>query len=303
MKNRRKRGVESIKSRTGFMFVLPWIFGIIVFVIVPLFSFLYFGFAEVTLTQDGLNYTFEGLKFYKQLFNEDAYYFNYFTESLFALFKSVPIVVALSMILAIILNQNFKGRLLARATFFLPVIIASGVVMNVISGFDMAGNFSASAGLSGAENTSEYMEVINFAAILEQLNLPGGMGKLISEYLNDTFNLIWSCGVQILLFVAGLQTIPAQLYEVGKVEGITPVEEFFYITVPMLGRVIMLVIFYSMVELFVDKSTIVDNALVQMEELNYSVSSAMLWPYFVTVGLIIGIVIFLYNHFCLKKWE
>ncbi len=303
MKNRHKRGVESIKRRTGLMFVAPWILGIIIFVIVPLFSFLYFSFAEVGLTEDGLNYTYVGLKFYKKLFNEDAYYINYFTESIFALFKSVPIVVALSMILAIILNQNFKGRLLARATFFLPVIIASGVVMSVISGFDMTSNFAASAGISGGEQSSEYMEVINFTRILEQLNLPGSISTLISGYLNDTFNLIWSCGVQILLFVAGLQTIPVQLYEVGKVEGITAVEEFFYITVPMLGRVIMLVIFYSMVELFVDKSTIVDKAILQMKELNYSDSAAMLWPYFMSVGLIIGIVIFLYNRFCLKKWE
>lgn len=109
--------------------------------------------------------------------------------------------------------------------------------------------------------------------------------------------------MQILLFVAGLQTIPAQLYEVGKVEGITAWEEFWYITVPMLGRVILLVIFYTMVELFISKGVVVNNAIDTIQKQNYSSSSAMLWPYFALVALVMGVVILVYSKLCLKRWE
>ena len=130
-----------------------------------------------------------------------------------------------------------------------------------------------------------------------------GINSLLAGYLQDTFNLIWSCGIQILLFVAGLQTIPEQLYEVGKVEGITAWEKFWYITVPMMGRVILLVIFYTMVELFMEKGTLVNRAVTTLMEQNYTTSSAMLWPYFALVGIIIGLVVFLYNRWCLRRWE
>lgn len=302
MKRNKARGIEAIKRRYGIMFVLPWVLGIFLFVVTPLIAFLLYGFSDVTMTTEGLHNAFVGLKHYRRVFVEEPYYWDIFIESLSSLFKSAPIVVALSMILAIVLNQPFKGRALARAVFFLPVIIASGAVMTVVNTFGMDQTLANTAGLSG-EATSQYMQVIDFNAILEQLRLPEGLRGLIAGYLSDTFNLIWSCGVQILLFVAGLQTIPAQLYEVGKVEGITAWEEFWYITVPMLGRVIMLVIFYTMVELFIDKSRLVSDAMLQIQQLQYSYTSAMLWPYFAAVGLIIGVVMLIYHTACLKKWE
>lgn len=125
----------------------------------------------------------------------------------------------------------------------------------------------------------------------------------MSGYLENCINLIWNCGVPILLFVAGLQTIPEQLYEVGKVEGISVWEEFWYITVPMMGRIILLVLFYTMVELFIEKSNLIDWAVLRIRQQDYSMSSAMLWPYFLIVGAVIGAVIFLYSKLCLKKWE
>lgn len=91
------------------------------------------------------------------------------------------------------------------------------------------------------------------------------------DYLSNTFNLIWSCGVQILLFIAGLQTIPSQLYEVGRVEGATAWESFWYITFPMLGRVLMLVLFYTMIELFVEDSALVNAVLQDMRWLTYTI--------------------------------
>ena len=223
--------------------------------------------------------------------------------SMTSLFTSIPLVVALSMILALILNQKFRGRLLARMVFFLPVIIASSAVMKILTGFSMQENMVSTGSGAVEQQAAQYMQVIDFAALLEQLNLPEQISSLIQTYLSNTFNLIWSCGIPILLFVAGLQTVPVQLYEVGKVEGITAWEEFWFITVPMMGRIILLVLFYTMVDLFISKSALVNNVIDEINKQNYSKGSAMIWPYFLLVGIVIGIVVVIYNHLCLKKWE
>ena len=200
------------------------------------------------------------------------------------------------------LNQKFAGRTFARAVFFLPVIIGSSVVMAKLSSFSMQQGLMETSGMT-ASQTSTYMSVINFSELIEMLHLPENIGRLLSGWLSDTFNLIWSCGIQILLFVAGLQTIPNQLYEVGKVEGISKWEEFWFVTVPMMGRVILLVIFYTIVELFVEKGTLVSKATTLLLQQDYSTSSAMLWPYFLLTGMIIAIIVFLYKRLLLRRWE
>ena len=295
MKRKRNLGIETLKKRYGIAFVAPWIFGIIVFVLEPLMKSLLHSVSIVSMSEDGLKMTFAGLKHYKYLLFEDPWYMDFLTSSLSGIFTSLPIIVALSLIFAIILNQEFKGRMLMRAVFFLPVIFASDVVMTVMSG-DSSGA-SLTATLNDMGNSSViYNEAIDFSAILLRLNLPTELNNLLENYLHETFNLIWSCGVQTLLFIAGLQTIPKQLYEVGKVEGATPWESFWYITVPMLSNVLMLVIFYTMIELFITNGYLVRRALEQMQgETIYDETAAQLWIYFLLVGVIMALVFLVYK--------
>lgn len=303
LRKKKSGGIDTIKQRYGYLFVAPWVLGIVLFVVGPIFTFFYYSVSDLVVKPEGMQTTFVGLKYYHYVFFERPYYANMFISSLSSLVTSLPIIVALSMILAIVLNQKFRGRTLARAVFFLPVIIASGAVMEVLANFNMNQEITASVASAGTQQTAEYMKVINFTAILQGLNLPGQINNLLVSYLNNTFNLIWSCGVQILLFVAGLQTIPAQLYEAGKVEGITAWEQFWYITFPMMGRIVMLVIFYTMVDLFTEKGDLIASALGEMGVMQYSRSAAMLWPYFGAVGLLVGAIMLIFYQVCLKKWE
>ncbi len=298
-KMKKTRGIEAMKRRYGYYFTWPWLLGVVLFVLVPMITCFRFSFSKVFLTAEGLSIENVGFKYYYELFVEDPYYVDKLLGSISGIFTSLPIIVALSLILAIILNQKFRGRMLARAVFFLPVIIAGGAVMTVLSVFGMQAGLTN----SGSEEAANYMQLIDFSDLLLRLELPTEISDLLSDWLNNTFNLIWSCGVQILLFVAGLQTIPEQLYEVGKVEGISAWEEFWFVTVPMLGRIILLVVFYTMVELFISDSVIVNEAIGLVDRQNYSVGSAMLWPYFFLVSIVIGLVVLLYSKLCLKKWE
>lgn len=303
MKNKRK-GIEAIKRRYGIAFVAPWVFGVIVFVAVPIITTVLYSLSIVTVGSSGPEMKFVGFSNYYRLLFKNTVYVDRLAASLSSVFTSLPIIVSLSLILAIILNQNFKGRMIMRSIFFLPVIISSGVVMYVLNGGGGSSAATISSALGDGASAGAYVTPIDFSGLLSRLNFPSDVNNLLMGYLSDTFNLIWSCGVQIVLYIAGLQTVPVQLYEVGRVEGATAWESFWYITFPMLGRVTLLVIFYTMVELFVENSELVDSALQDMRwHTIYDSTSAQLWIYFICVGIIIGIVMLLYNKLLLKRWN
>lgn len=303
MRNRNKKsvGLDARQSRFGYIFVSHWIFGLLVFFIMPLINSIMYAFSELTLVSGGMEKTFVGIKNFKQILQQDPNYVNNLRDSVTSIFYSLPIIISLSLILAVVLNQKFSGRTVARAIFFMPVIIASGVVIVHLSGpIINAPLFTVSSG-----EQSTYGGLIDFKAILASLNLPSQISDILSNLLGNIFGLIWDCGVQIILFLAGLQSIDPSLYEVSKIEGANKWEEFWFITVPMLRYILTLVIIYTMIELFtaIDSPVMEQAYTIMQEKQIYDRSSAMLWLYFVIVGIVMGIILLLYNRFCLKKWE
>ncbi len=295
---RKRKGVEALKSRYGRLFVLPWEIGLILFFAIPLVSSIIYAFCDVSIIAGGVKTEFVGLKWFNYAINEDPQYMNLLKDAISSFLVQVPIIVALSLILAIILNQKFKGRMIARAIFFLPVIIATGVIIGYLTQAGMV------LGDTSGEAANNYSNMVNFDMILGNLGLPTEINELISGYIGSVFNLLWSCGIQIILFISGLQTIPDQLYEVARVEGCTKWEEFWYITFPMLGQQILLVMIYTMIEKITAKSHVMATAYDLMSEQQvYDKSSAMLWLYFVIIGAVMAIVLAAYNKFCLKKWS
>lgn len=304
MKRMRKpkkiRGIEQVKSGYGYKFITPWLIGQVLFFIVPILNSIRYSFSTVEMTSGKVETVFCGFEHYKEILVSNPLYTDNLRDAVGNMLTSLPIIVSLSLVMALILNQKFRGRLAFRGIFFLPVIIASGVIMYVLKSeylsvplFNMA---------SGSEY--EYGGMIDFNEILRDLELPTQILKLFSQYLSNVFGLIWSCGVQIILFLSGLQGIPEQLYEVSKIEGATKWEEFWYLTVPMLKDVILLVLVYTMITLFtaVDNPVIAQAYSTMRDSQVYDQSSAMLWGYFVLVGAVMGAVLLAYNHFCLKKW-
>ena len=303
LNKKRKKGVEQLKSRYGRLFVLPWEIGLVLFFIVPIITSLIYSFSDVVLSSGGITSSWAGLKWYEYIINKDPNYMTALKSAISNFAVQLPIIVALSLILAIILNQKFAGRMMARAIFFLPVIIATGVILELLtSEYINVSLVTSSAESSGAGNYGSSM--IDFDAILGNLGLPEDITKIIGDYIGSIFNLLWSCGIQIVLFIAGLQTIPDQLYEVSKVEGASKWEEFWYITIPMLGNTILLVMVYTMIDIFTKKTGVMENAFALMEkDLVYDKSSAMLWFYFLIVAAIMAVVLAVYNKLCLKKWN
>ncbi len=295
-KLKKKRGLESLRSRYGYTFIAHWALGLILFFVVPTISSLIYSFSKIFILDTGFKLEFLGLANFKEILFENPDYLTNIRDAVGSMFYSLPIVVALSLILAVLLNQKFPGRTLFRIIFFLPVVIASSVIVRMLS--------DPTVNAQIFNLSSEGQGVINYETILGNLNLPAQISDALIFILSNAVSLAWSCGVQTILFLAGLQSIPASLYEVSKIEGANKWEEFWKITIPMLRHVISLVIIYTMISLFTAADNSIMSAAVKlMSAMDYGVASAMLWFYFIIALSFIGIALVLYNKLCVKKWE
>ena len=299
---KKKSSLEATRQRYGYTFVAHWGIGLIMFFIVPLLSSVIYAFSDVSIGNNGVETDLIGLEHFIAILKKDPNYLNNLRDSLGSIFYSLPIIIALSLILAVVLNQNFKGRTFFRGIFFMPVIIVSSVVIvHMQSTYVNAPLFT----MSSSDGVTASGSLIDFEGMLSELNLPVQITTMLSNLLGNVFGLIWNCGVQTILFLAGLQSISSSLYEVSKIEGANKWEEFWFITVPMLKDVLSLVIIYTMIELF----TAVDNPIMKtaytlmQDRQIYDRSSAMLWLYFFIVLTVIGAVLLIYNRFCVKRWE
>ncbi|MBR4099518.1 MAG: sugar ABC transporter permease [Clostridia bacterium] len=296
LKSNKKSSLEASRNRAGYTFVIHWLLGLSLFFVYPLFNSILYTFSDVTIQAGAIETDFIGLQKLRELILEDSGYIDYLRDSIGMMFYSLPFIIAISLLLAVLLNQKFKGRAIFRAIFFLPVIFTNSVVMlQLNTEYVKMPLFSSDEAGVG---------IIDYTSIITQLNVPTEISPILIFLLSNTINLIWSCGVQTILFLAGLQSIPPSLYEVSKIEGANKWEEFWRITVPSLRHIISLVLIYTMIELFVDsKNKLVSQAYNKMIQQDYNTSSAMLWIYFVVVLILIGAVLALYQRYCIKKWE
>ena len=297
MKQKKHKGTEKLKRRNGQLFLLPWSIGFILFFLFPLVQSLRYSFSEVHLDYGKVHVKFIGLENYKNLLFKNPDFIDNLTTSLTKFIVSFPVILVLSLVLAIMLNQKFRGRVLFRTMYFLPVIIASGVVIE----FLMRTNYSIqSLGVS----SSLQEDMFSSTQILDFLGLPPQIETYFISIMGNLMTALWNCGIQIILFISGMQAIPDLLYEVAHVEGANKWEEFWYITFPQLSRVTVLVIVFTTVEMLTSKTDVVmETAYAYMKSQMYAESSAMMWIFFVVIGSFMGLLVFLFNRFCIKRWE
>lgn len=291
------RGVEALKERYGWICVSPWVFGLIVFFIIPIFQSFSFVFCKASTAVGGFEIAWTGLENLKNIFGVNPYFTDNLLKGISAFAYSFPIILVLSLIIALVLNQNFKGRIFFRSIYFLPVIIASGVILGTFLGIGSG---------SMTTNTDEAVtaNMVNVSELVEWVGLPDSLSEYFNNAINKIMNLVWNCGVQIILFIAGMQSIPDLYYEVSKVEGATAWEEFWFITFPSLSRVITLVTVYTMVELMTSQTDpVISQAYNLIGSQAYGESSAMLWVYFTIIIAILGALLGAFNFYCAKKWE
>lgn len=290
MATQKKLSVEKARKRAAWVFLAPWLLGLLCFFIVPFIYSVIYSFSDVAISSEkiGLSITFKGLFNYNYLFLRDSQFLMTVWDSVAELLYSVPVIFVFSIFIALLLNQKFKGRGLVRSVFFLPVIIASGVVMKIIQQ-----DVFVQTNMSGSTSTFQTDAI---SEILLRAGIPEKVSDIITGVTSGVFDLSWKSGIQILLFISALQSISPSYYEAASIEGANGWESFWKITFPLLSPTSMLVIIYSIIDSFTDVSNkVMESMMERFEHFYYGLASASAVIYMLAILLVVGLVMLIFR--------
>ncbi len=279
-KNKIKPGrLAKREAITGLIFVSPWILGACIFLAYPLGTSFYYALNNIRITPLGKSFTFVGYGNFTQILLSDADFPTQLVDYLTTTIISVPIIVVFALIIAMMLNQKIKARGFFRLIFFLPVIIVSGPILGMLT--------EQGAGSITAIDTQAISTAVhNF--------LPYSLAEPISEIFENMVTILWYSGVQILIFLSGLQKIDRSMYEAAQIDGGSGWECFWKITLPNIKPLVLLNCVYTVV--FISNNN--QNAIIELiknsmfsgtKEKGYGYASAMAWLYSIVVLLIVGL--------------
>lgn len=292
-KKKRRSGLDLTRKRAmmGYVFVMPFIIGLITFFLVPMIQTVIFSFNNLETVSGGYRLIPKGIENYRKAFLSDANYTRNLVDSLLFMVTNVPLILIFSFFAANLLNQKFRGRGLARAIFFLPVILTSGVMLVIDSG-DM---LQAAYGIAQPETQEGAFRAVELARLLLRSRLSPTFIDYIISAVDRIYEIVSASGVQILVFLAGLQSISPSLFEASNMEGATGWENFWKITFPMVSPLILVNTVYSIID------TLTNPANALMDQIrttafsrnDFGLSAAMALVYFFAIMAVIGIVVWL----------
>lgn len=289
-----KRGhlsYERKKRYVGLLFVTPWLIGTLCFFLRPVCEALLYSFSELNAV-DGFSLTFVGLQHYIKAFTQDSSFLPLLGASIPPLLYQIPIILVFSLFQAILINQKFHGRTFVRAIFFLPIIISSGIVITIINGDAFSQIMSEGTGADQMFK-SEMLTIL-----LREMNMSGELMQVITGTVDTLFSLLWKCGIQTLLFLSALQTVPVSMYEAARMEGGTAWENFWKITFPMLSPTILINLVFSIVDTFNDYGNgvmIYINTTARNAFIEYS--ACLSWIYTIIIVALLVLVYGVVNRF------
>ena len=263
----------------GYLFIAPWIIGVCVFFVYAMARSLYFSFVDVKIGGAA------GLEF-AALPNLFQNYINVFTTEVnfpitlgsfaLSLVLQLPIIISFSLIIALLLNSKIRCRGIFRMIFFLPVIIATGPVMNML--------------------TAQGAATVPMMSDGSLLNLLSGLPQFLLDPITDLFNslilILWNSGIQILIFLSGLQKVSTTMYEAAKIDGANGWETFWKITLPTVKPIILLNSIYTVVALATGGTNEIIELIYSATYTTpwtkgYSYGMAFSWIYTAIIGVIL----------------
>lgn len=281
--NKIPKKANSRKAKYGLLFILPWLIGFLIFVFWPMIQSFYFSLNTIRLRPTGRVYRFEGFTNYQDVWLKDMLFVQELVGFLLSTILRVPVIVVFALLIAMLLNQKIKFKGMMRTIFFLPVIIASGPVMNQL--------------ISQGATSIPMMDLSTINGLLFQF-LPEWLASPISGLFAEIIIILWYSGVQILIFLAGLQKIDKSLYEAAKIDGGSAWECFWKITLPILKPLIMLNALYTLITLSNSGQnniiTLIYNNMFAATR-GYGFASAMAWMYAVIILLMVGVIFILFR--------
>ncbi|MDD2208923.1 MAG: sugar ABC transporter permease [Bacilli bacterium] len=284
MKNTSVKKIPKKKSEIwiALLFSSLWIIGFLVFSLYPLIQSLLFSFNQVNVTPTEIVQTNVGFENFRAVLFDDPDFRNALRTYLIQMVVYVPIIIVVSLVIALLLNTIRKGKGFFRTIFFLPVIISSGPV---IKQFIDQGVASFPGG----------QDVINIDAL--NTMLPSFMVEITTTFIDSFIMILWFTGIEILIFLVGLQKLDKSMYEAAKIDGASSWECFWKITLPALNPIIVInVIFAVIMQSMFDLNPIISKIRADMYavEFGFGYAAAEAWIYFVILLLVLGIYVLIF---------
>ncbi len=296
--NKRRLSLTQRNALKGFAFTLPFCIGFIKFFLRPFLQSVSFAFSDVTVEVGGYVTDFVGWENIIYIFKKDTNFSTNLLTSMKDLLWQVPVILIAALFFAMLLNRKSRGRPLIRAIFFLPVIVSSGVIINIIQSDAAAANVLTGNVVAGGDVTQN----MSLMELLNALALPESVAEYFSNIINNLFGTIWNVGVQMIIFLAGLQNIPSSLYEASSVEGATAWENFWMITIPMLAPMILVNAVYTVIDSFTSASNSVMLQVINNMNLSrLGWASAMALVYFALIAVILALILLVFNRITAKR--
>ena len=289
---RRKVSLDARRARAGYYFVAPFVIGIILIYIPMLIDSIWFSFNKmVPEVVDGVPTTvfqYKGLEYYIFAFRGSPDFVTKLLAGLQQLVFQVPAIIIFSLFIAVVLNQKMLGRAAFRAIFFVPVIISTGLMESIngsdIASSEMQGGVETGAGESAGAGIISTLDVQN---LFQSMAIGGELVGYVVSLVNNIYNIINYSGVQMLIFLAGLQSISTSIYEACRIDGATGWETFWKVTFPMISPMILVNAVYTIIDAFTRSSNV---TISYIQTQNTHEAAAMYWIYFLVVILIIAAV-------------
>ncbi len=268
--------LERRQERAGWAFISTWLIGTLLFTFIPMCEAFYYIWFKIKVRR-GLEFTYIGTGNLTQIWLEDPDFLQGLVTYVWQTILEVPIIVVFALIIAMMLNGKIKARGFFRLIFFLPVIIVSGPVMNML--------VSEGAASIPALNTQAVVNAFDTF-------LPTTVAESVGSLFGNMIMILWYSGVQILIFLSALQKIDSGLYEAAKIDGGSEWECFWKITLPTIKPMILINAIYTVIFL----SSNEQNQLIVMikttmfsatAERGYGYATAMAWIYALMVTLIV----------------
>lgn len=278
---KRKASYEIKERLVGMLFLLPWIIGFFALTLYPIIYSVRLSLSNVQLFPGKTLLSWAGGTFYNEAWNVDVNFRSALGNALMLIGCSTPVIVVFSLIIAMLLNSKFFGKTLLRAIFFLPVIIMSGpAISQLLTSYTV--DFSS--------KNPQIFEFLN--ALPEFLSTP------VVFVLQNLVLILWFSGVEILVFLAGLQKISPALYEAASIDGAGAWEKFWKITLPHIAPIAIVCAIYAIVDISnysnLEINSQITNHLFDTTRL-YSFSAAMSWIYFlVLLALLTAVFVVFY---------
>ena len=301
-KKRKVASLDKKKARAGWVFVLPFVIGFLLVYLPIIWNSIFMSFHSLHIvTGGGYTLEFVGLENYSDALFEDPLFVQTLITGMKELLFDVPAILIFSLFMAVLLNQKMAGRAVFRAIFFIPVILSTGI-MESIEGQNILGTMmEGSDSIDGSEQSaaSEIVSVMDIERLFYSMKIGQGLVEYVVKMINEIYDIVNRSGVQMLIFLAGLQSISPAIYEACRIDGCTSWETFWKITFPMISPMILVNAVYTIIDSFTTDSNSVMKYINQVYQGSDGqvLSSAMAWMYFIIVMLILAAVAGIFSAF------